>query len=67
MSDITFAELENQVESLPVFQILILKKKIETILSRQNETSEFDSIVSHSERADSADDYIRSFRDSDRF
>ncbi len=67
MSDITFAELENQVESLPVFQILILKKKIETILSRQNETFEFDSLVSHSERADSADDYIRSFRDSDRF
>lgn len=67
MSDMAFAELETQVETLPIVQILMLKKKIESILSRRSNSFEFDSLVSHTERADNADEYIRSFRDADRF
>ncbi|MBO7639899.1 MAG: hypothetical protein J6S91_13095 [Treponema sp.] len=67
MSELAFAELEMQVETLPVFQMLLLKKKIESILAQQDDSFEFDTLVSHTERADNADEYIRSFRDTDRF
>lgn len=63
MSDLAFAELETQVEALPMFQIIKLKEKIDRIVA-QNQKSEFefDSLVCHTERADHADEYIRNIR-----
>ncbi len=61
MSDLAFAELETQVETLPMFQIIKLKEKIDRIVA-QNQKSEFDSLVCHTERADHADEYIRDIR-----
>ena len=66
MSDSAFAELETQVETLPMFQILMLKEKIDRIVA-QSQKNEFDSLVHHTERANHADEYIREFRDDDRF
>ena len=31
MSDLAFAELETQIESLPMYQLIILKEKIDNI------------------------------------
>ena len=67
MSDVAFAELETQVETLPLFQIRLLKDKIEKILEKTQEPFEFDSLVHHTERANNADIYIRELRDNDRF
>ena len=68
MSDSAFAELETQVEMLRMFQILMLKEKIDRIVAQsQKNEFEFDSLVHHTERADHADEYIRKFRDDDRF
>lgn len=68
MSDLAFVDLENQVEALPMFQIVKLKEKIDSIiLQRQKNKFEFDDLVCHTERADQADEYIRNFRDNDRF
>ncbi|MBR4323104.1 hypothetical protein [Treponema sp.] len=68
MSDVAFAELETQVETLPMFQIVMLKEKIDRIVAqRQKNEFEFDCLVRHTDRADFADEYIRDLRDNDRF
>ncbi|MBQ8383782.1 MAG: hypothetical protein IKA80_02550 [Spirochaetaceae bacterium] len=69
MSTIAFSELENQIEALPLFQIALLKKKIDNILEQNTgqQDFEFDSLVRHTERADCADEYVRTLRDNDRF
>ena len=69
MSTIAFSELENQIEALPLFQIAILKKKIDNILEQNTgqQDFEFDSLVRHTGRADCADEYVRTLRDNDRF
>ena len=68
MSDAAFAELETQVETLPMFQIVMLKEKIDRIVAQNNKDGfEFDSLVRHTVRADHADEYIRELRDNDRF
>ena len=68
MSDAAFAELETQVETLPMFQIAMLKEKIDRIIAQNKKTEfEFDRLVFHTERADYADEYIRNFRNNDRF
>ena len=67
MSDTAFAELETQVETLPMFQIVMLKEKIDRIVAQNQKTGfEFDSLVRHTDRADHADEYIRELRDNDR-
>ena len=68
MSNSAFAELETQIENLPLFQIALLKKKIDNILeqSKTQQTFEFDSLVRHTSRADTADEYVRELRDNDR-
>ena len=38
MSEVAFAELETQVERLPMFQIFILKEKLEKIIEREQTT-----------------------------
>lgn len=35
MSDTAFAELESQVEELPLFQIVVLRQKLDRILERK--------------------------------
>lgn len=70
MSDLAFAELETQVENLPMYQLIILKKKIESIVQKELSSSDefiFDSLVQHTERADRADEYIKELRANDRF
>lgn len=68
MSDVAFAELETQVETLPMFQIVMLKEKIDRIVAQNQKNGfEFDSLVRHTARADHADEYIRELRDNDRF
>ena len=68
MSDLAFSELENQVDSLPMFQIFRLKEKIDKIVAQNRKSEfEFDCLVHHTERADRADDFIREFRNNDRF
>ena len=37
MSNLAFAELETQVETLPMFQIVILKEKLEKIIAKGQE------------------------------
>ncbi len=62
MSDLAFAELETQVENLPMYQLIILKKKIESIVQKELSSSDefvFDSLVQHTERAD---EYIKELR-----
>ncbi|MBQ1834061.1 MAG: hypothetical protein II114_09905 [Treponema sp.] len=67
MSDSAFAELETQVEELPLFQIFILKQKIDNIIAKnKNCIFEFDNLVQHTDRAEHADEYIRELRDNDR-
>ena len=67
MSDVAFAELETQVETLPMFQIVMLKEKIDRIVERnKSDVFEFDRLVHHTERADRADEAAREFRDNDR-
>ncbi len=68
MSELAYAELETQIAALPMFQIIMLKNKIDSIVA-QNQKSEFvfDSLVSHTDRADHADEYIKEFRANDRF
>lgn len=39
MSDAAFAELESQVEELPLFQIVILRQKLDRILERKKSTT----------------------------
>ena len=52
MSDVAFAELETQVETLPMFQIVMLKEKIDRIVAqRQKNEFEFDCLVRHTDRA----------------
>ena len=34
MSEVAYAELEMQVESLPMFQLVMLKNKIESIVAK---------------------------------
>ena len=67
MSDAAFAELETKVEALPMFQIVMLKEKIDRIVAQNQKTEfEFDRLVCHTKRADHADEYIRELRDNDR-
>lgn len=67
MSDAAFAELETKIETLPMFQIVMLKEKIDKIVAQNQKTEfEFDKLVCHTERADHADEYIRELRDNDR-
>lgn len=71
MSDLAFAELQTQIKTLPLYQIKILWNQLGEIMA-ENQASEsgsfeFDSLVHHTERADHADEYIREFRDNDRF
>lgn len=37
MSELAFAELETQVETLPYYQVVLLKDKIDKILEREKE------------------------------
>ncbi|MBP5601999.1 MAG: hypothetical protein J6X78_04650 [Treponema sp.] len=71
MSDAAFAELQTKVKTLPLYQVKILWNQLSEIMAEndQNENDKFvfDSLVNHTERADRADDYIREFRDNDRF
>lgn len=72
MSGAAFAELTNQIESLPMFQIVMLKNKIDSIVKQNKEVELdenfiFDALVKHTERADDVDTYIREFRANDRF
>lgn len=71
MSDATFAELQTKVKTLPLYQVKILWNQLSEIMAEndQNENDKFvfDSLVNHTERADRADDYIREFRNNDRF
>ncbi|MDD6487332.1 MAG: hypothetical protein PUF61_10340 [Spirochaetales bacterium] len=71
MSDAAFAELQTKVKTLPLYQVKILWNQLSEIMAEndQNENDKFvfDSLVNHTERADSADDYIREFRNNDRF
>ncbi|MBR6216787.1 MAG: hypothetical protein IKQ84_10275 [Spirochaetaceae bacterium] len=71
MSDAAFAELQTKVKSLPLYQVKILWNQLSEIMAEndQNESDKFvfDSLVNHTERADRADDYIREFRNNDRF
>ena len=39
MSDATFAELVSQVEELPLFQIIVLRQKLDRILERKKSTT----------------------------
>lgn len=38
MSDIAFAELEEQVETLPMFQVIILKEKLEKRIENEQKS-----------------------------
>ena len=71
MSDAAFAELQTKVKTLPLYQVKILWNQLSEIMAEndQNESEKFvfDSLVNHTERADRADDYIREFRNNDRF
>ena len=71
MSDAAFAELQTKVKTLPLYQVKILWNQLSEIMAEndQNESDKFvfDSLVNHTERADHADDYIREFRNNDRF
>lgn len=71
MSDAAFAELQTKVKTLPLYQVKILWNQLSEIMAEnsQNESDKFvfDSLVNHTERADRADDYIREFRNNDRF
>ncbi|MBQ4498527.1 MAG: hypothetical protein II973_13615 [Spirochaetaceae bacterium] len=71
MSDAAFAELQTKVKTLPLYQVKILWNQLSEIMAEndQNENDKFvfDSLVNHTERADRADDYIREFRNNDRF
>lgn len=71
MSDAAFAELQTKVKTLPLYQVKILWNQLGEIMAEndQNENDKFvfDSLVNHTERADRADDYIREFRNNDRF
>ena len=71
MSDTAFAELQTKVKTLPLYQVKILWNQLSEIMAEndQNENDKFvfDSLVNHTERADRADDYIREFRNNDRF
>ncbi|MBR3815052.1 MAG: hypothetical protein IKK38_14430 [Spirochaetaceae bacterium] len=71
MSDAAFAELQTKVKTLPLYQVKILWNQLSEIMAEndQNESDKFvfDSLVNHTERADRADDYIREFRNDDRF
>ena len=71
MSDAAFAELQTKVRTLPLYQVKILWNQLSEIMAEndQNENDKFvfDSLVNHTERADRADDYIREFRNNDRF
>lgn len=71
MSDAAFAELQTKVKTLPLYQVKILWNQLSEIMAEndQNENDKFvfDSLVNHTERADRADDYIREFRNDDRF
>ena len=37
MSELAFAELETQVENLPLYQVIILRNKLNAIMARENE------------------------------
>ena len=53
-----------------MYQLIILKKKIESIVQKELSSSDefiFDSLVQHTERADRADEYIKELRANDRF
>lgn len=39
MSDAAFAELESQVEELPLFQIVVLRQKLDRVLERKKSTT----------------------------
>ena len=71
MSDAAFAELQTKVKTLPLYQVKILWNQLGEIMAANNQSESdkfvFDSLVNHTERADRADDYIREFRDNDRF
>lgn len=69
MSDAAFAELQTKVKTLPLYQVKILWNQLSEIMAEndQNDKFVFDSLVNHTERADRADDYIREFRNNDRF
>ena len=70
MSDLAFAELETQIESLTMYQLIILKEKIDNIVKNDFPTTdsfEFDILVQHTDRADIADEYIKELRTNDRF
>ena len=71
MSDAAFAELQTKVKTLPLYQVKILWNQLSEIMAEndQNENDKFvfDSLVNHTERGDRADDYIREFRNNDRF
>ena len=71
MSDAAFAELQTKVKTLPLYQVKILWNQLSEIMAEndQNESDKFvfDSLVNHTERADRTDDYIREFRNNDRF
>ena len=58
------------IDSLNDVQILAVLNFLQNLQSRaSNSETEFpfDNLVNHTERADFADQYIRNFRDSDRF
>lgn len=71
MSDAAFAELQMKVKTLPLYQVKILWNQLSEIMAEndknENDKFVFDSLVNHTERADRADDYIREFRNNDRF
>lgn len=71
MSDAAFAELQTKVKTLPLYQVKILWNQLSEIMAEndknENDKFVFDSLVNHTERADRADDYIREFRNNDRF
>lgn len=71
MSDAAFAELQTKVKTLPLYQVKILLNQLSEIIAEndknENDKFVFDSLVNHTERADRADDYIREFRNNDRF
>ena len=61
---------ETQIENLPMYQLIILKEKIDNIVKNDFPTTdsfEFDILVQHTDRADIADEYIKELRTNDRF
>lgn len=41
MSDIAFAELQTQVESLPFYQIVLLKEQVDKIIEKEKKSDSF--------------------------